>query len=73
MDRRILQPCWSLDPHLETELPGIKQALKLAKDRQWELVDVESDSLVAMKNINSDEPVENHPKRALIEDCRKLK
>ena len=37
---------------LEAELHGIKQALKLAKNRQWELVDVESDLLVAVKNIN---------------------
>lgn len=34
---------------------------------------MESDSLVAVNLINGEEDIQNHPERAYIEDCRKLK
>ena len=58
---------------LGEELRGLRQGLKLAKERAWEGVELESDSLNAGNNLNSEEEVENHPERILIEDCRSLK
>lgn len=72
MDRRILGFIGGEDV-LRVELRGIKQALKLAKERRWDAVDVESDSLLAVHLINDMGEVNHHPERALIEDCRLLK
>ena len=58
---------------LTIELWGLRQGLKLAKERQWEEVEVESDSLVAVELANGNDNIANHPEKVLIEDCRRLK
>lgn len=58
---------------LGAELWGIHQRLKLAKERAWEGVFVESDSKVAIDIINSEEDDKNQPERILIEECHSLK
>lgn len=54
------------------ELWGIKQALNLAKER-YDVMDVESDSLLAVHLINDMGEVNYHSKRALVKDYRLLK
>ncbi|KAM7504752.1 hypothetical protein LguiB_003656 [Lonicera macranthoides] len=58
---------------LGAELWGMRQGLKLAKERDWEGMELESDSLTAVDIVNNKDEVSNHPERNLIEDCRKLK
>ena len=57
---------------LQAERWGIKRAMKLANERAWLEVIVESDSLIAVNLINM-EDTENHQDRTLINDCKNLK
>lgn len=58
---------------LGAELWGIKQGLKLAKERGWEEMELDSDSKTAVDLINNNNEVENHQEMMLIKTCRKLK
>ena len=65
--------CTGASSVLAAELHDFRQALRLAKDKQWELVEIGSDSLVDVNLINKEDDIENHPYRTYIADCRKLK
>ncbi|KAM7472339.1 hypothetical protein LguiA_010522 [Lonicera macranthoides] len=56
---------------LKAKLWGIRRGLKLAKDRNWKGVIIESDSEDALDLIECGE-IENHPDRIIIEDCCKM-
>ena len=56
---------------LTTELWGMREGLKLARDRNWQKVIIESDSEVAVDLVHPCD-IENHPDKTLISDCRRL-
>ena len=56
---------------LKVELWGIKRGLKLAKDRGWKKVIIETDCETALELIETGE-IDNHPEKIIIEDCRML-
>ena len=47
--------------------------LKLAKDRGWEEVELDSDSKTTVDLVNSTNEVDNHSQKTLIEACCMLK
>ena len=56
---------------LKAELWGIKRGLKLAKDRGWKKVIIETDCEAARELIETGD-IGNHPEKIIIEDCRML-
>lgn len=58
---------------ITAELWGIRQVLKLVKERRWEDVEIESDSVIVVELVNGTKNVDNHSERMLIEAGRTLK
>ena len=56
---------------LAAELWGIRAGLKLAKEKNWKRVIIESDSEVAVDLVHPCD-VNNHPDKVLIMDSRKM-
>ena len=54
------------------ELWGIRHGFKLAREKGWRNVDIETNSINANELINGDSEVEHHPDKILIEDCRTM-